>query len=294
MERKGIIYVVTNKVNGKQYVGQTLNSLNSRKSGHFHVRKKNDQNNYFHNALRKHGEDNFDWEILEENINERELDDRESYYIDKFGTFKNGYNLTTGGSTNKRQKGRIKFSKKSREKMSLSRKRYFDKNRIIFNGCPMSPETRSKISKWHIGKTISDETKHKMSLANLGKKLSEEHKEKVRLGNLGKKHSEESKRKMSESRMGSKNHFHGKHHTKESRVKNAIGNHKRGLLPNNSSGLKGVSKLGKKWRAVIRYNGDRLFLGQYDDKIDAAKEYDKKLKELYGEDVISNKDLGLY
>ena len=96
--------------------------------------------------------------------------------------------------------------------------------------------------------------------------------------------------------MGDKNHFKGKHHTDESNRKNAIGNHKRGVLPNSTSGFKGVSRIGGvKWRAVIRYEGERLFLGQFKTKVEAAIAYDNKLIELYGaENVTTNKDLGLY
>jgi hypothetical protein len=56
------------------------------------------------------------------------------------------------------------------------------------------------------------------------------------------------------------------------------------LPVNNTSGYKGVClrKLTGKWLAYIKYNGVRLNLGYFKDKIEAAKVYDKKAIELFG------------
>lgn len=93
---KGIIYRITNKVNGKSYIGQTRYTLEFRWRQHQH---KSD-NTYFHNAIRKYGKDNFTIEILEE-CNISDLDSKEIFYIAKYDTFNNGYNLTIGGSGNR-------------------------------------------------------------------------------------------------------------------------------------------------------------------------------------------------
>lgn len=89
---KGFIYLVTNKVNNKKYVGQTRYSPEFRWKQHIY---KND-GSYFHNAIQKYGPDNFKLETLEEcDINL--LDEKEIFYISKYDTFDNGYNLTIGG-----------------------------------------------------------------------------------------------------------------------------------------------------------------------------------------------------
>lgn len=51
------------------------------------------------------------------------------------------------------------------------------------------------------------------------------------------------------------------------------------------SRYKGVSKMGntKKWRAYIVKNYKQYHLGLFEDEIDAAKEYNKKAKEFFGE-----------
>lgn len=94
---KGIIYKITNKVNGKSYIGQTRYTLEFRWRQHIH--KKDDT--YFHNAIRKYGIESFSLEILEE-CDYSKLNEREIFYIAKYNTFKEGYNLTIGGDGNRR------------------------------------------------------------------------------------------------------------------------------------------------------------------------------------------------
>ena len=94
---KGIIYKITNKVNGKSYIGQTRYTIEFRWKQHQHKK----DNTYFHNAIKKYGIENFSIEILEE-CNIEDLNSREIYYIAKYDTFNNGYNLTIGGDGNRR------------------------------------------------------------------------------------------------------------------------------------------------------------------------------------------------
>lgn len=93
----GVIYKVTNNINGKSYIGQTTN-FTSRKASH----KRLDGNaKLLKQAIIKYGFENFKWEIIDENIDECLLDEREIYYIDKYNTHasnNHGYNLTHGGS----------------------------------------------------------------------------------------------------------------------------------------------------------------------------------------------------
>lgn len=94
---KGIIYKVTNKVNGKSYIGQTRYTLEFRWRQHLHKK----DNVYFHNAIKKYGAENFSLEVLEE-CDVDKLNSREIFYIAKYNTFENGYNLTLGGDGNRR------------------------------------------------------------------------------------------------------------------------------------------------------------------------------------------------
>ncbi len=94
---KGFIYKITNKVNGKSYIGQTRYTVEFRWRQHQHKK----DNCYFHNAIHKYGVENFTVETIEE-CNVEDLNSREIFYIAKYDTFNNGYNLTIGGDGNRR------------------------------------------------------------------------------------------------------------------------------------------------------------------------------------------------
>lgn len=91
---EGFIYKVTNKVNGKSYIGQTRNTVEFRWRQHYKAK----DNKYFHRAIQKYGKENFEIITLEKCEVEK-LNDREIFYINKYDTFNNGYNLTKGDST---------------------------------------------------------------------------------------------------------------------------------------------------------------------------------------------------
>jgi len=65
---------------------------------------------------------------------------------------------------------------------------------------------------------------------------------------------------------------------------------------NNKSGFIGVSyfKRDDNWEARIQQNNKSIYLGRYSNPIKAAKVYDKKALELYGDLAQTNKRLNLY
>lgn len=62
------------------------------------------------------------------------------------------------------------------------------------------------------------------------------------------------------------------------------------IRKDNTSGFKGVTwnKKSKKWQSQIIKNGKGYYLGSFDNKIEAAKIYNKKALELYGEFAFQN------
>lgn len=97
------IYIFTNKINGKQYIGQSIN-IEDRKKQHFYRYKNNKDSGYnsaIHSAFRKYGWENFSFEILEQ-CSLEDLDEKEKYWISKKNTLvPNGYNILKGGQKNR-------------------------------------------------------------------------------------------------------------------------------------------------------------------------------------------------
>lgn len=91
------IYLHTNKVNGKKYVGQTCQDPEKRWDYGCGYKK---HNLYFYNAIRKYGwKEGFDHEILESGLTSlKDANEREQYWISYYNCLApNGYNLTKGG-----------------------------------------------------------------------------------------------------------------------------------------------------------------------------------------------------
>ena len=94
----GYIYIIENLENHKKYIGQTIN-IKKRIYEHFRrLEKNNHVNQYLQNAYNKYGKDSFEYSYREFEINDlKELDLLEKYYIEKYNSYNNGYNLTLGG-----------------------------------------------------------------------------------------------------------------------------------------------------------------------------------------------------
>lgn len=98
----GIIYRAKCLINGKCYIGKTTNSLNKRKNVHLYMAFNKNENKKnilpkFYRALRKYGSNSFEWEIIKDNIPNKDLNLCEMWFIATFDTKVNGYNTTYGG-----------------------------------------------------------------------------------------------------------------------------------------------------------------------------------------------------
>jgi len=91
------IYKFTNKINGKIYIGQSID-ITARKRSHINDAycKGKDSNCPFHQAIIKYGENGFNFEIIEECPKEL-LNEREKYWIQYYNSYHNGYNASPGG-----------------------------------------------------------------------------------------------------------------------------------------------------------------------------------------------------
>ena len=168
-----IIYKITNKINGKVYIGQTVRSLKRRWFEHCLVNKTGCFS--LHRAIVKYGKENFSIEQIDHAHSREELDAKEIYWIKYYDSMNHnkGYNLRSGGNT-----------------------------------CEFTDEVKKRISKSHIGLKHSDETKLKMSITRKGKKrgcFSEEWKKNMSESHKGYKRTLNSKRKQSDSIKCDKN-----------------------------------------------------------------------------------------
>lgn len=96
-----LIYKITNKINNKCYIGQTIKTAEERWEEHkLHAygSHPNDQNKTLYRAIRKYGIENFSFEVLQDGIEDYDkLDLAEMYWIDYYNSFLHGYNETSGG-----------------------------------------------------------------------------------------------------------------------------------------------------------------------------------------------------
>ena len=97
------IYKYTNKINGHCYIGQsvdiTMRQYNHKSSAYNENSK--DYNSQFHQAIRRYGLDNFEFEIIAEltpeEYNKEMLNSLEKFFIKYYNSYENGYNATEGG-----------------------------------------------------------------------------------------------------------------------------------------------------------------------------------------------------
>ena len=89
------IYIITNLINGKQYIGQS-NDIEYRWIQHKRSAISKHKRSRLISAFKKYGIDNFKFEILEL-CSPNELDTKEIQYIAQYNTYNNGYNMTIGG-----------------------------------------------------------------------------------------------------------------------------------------------------------------------------------------------------
>ena len=184
-----LVYLVTNKINGRQYVGQTSKTLDARWADHINVRNR-PSCSYLHNAILKYGSEQFEIETLIVVDTKAQMDVYEKVFIKALNTkAPNGYNLTEGGDG------------------------------VV--GYVFTEEQRRKVSEGQIGRKMSAKAKQKLLERNQGNKFSqgvrmpEEHRLKLIKINKGSKRSPEILARMSESHKGLR-------HTEETRRKMSL------------------------------------------------------------------------
>ena len=157
-----IVYIITNTITSKMYVGITTKSLSYRWAQHKYDSKTKELPLY--RAIRKYGINNFSIKIIEECESIKDLIEKEYYWIHILQTLNPdlGYNILPGGYS---MQAGYTLSDETKKKMS-----------------------KAKLGKRHFryGKTLSEEHKRKISESNKGKQYSEESRKKMSIGRKGK------------------------------------------------------------------------------------------------------------
>lgn len=232
MDKLSGIYQIRNLINGKKYIGQSID-LERRKKDHFRYLKGNYHKNiHLQNAYNFYGQENFVFEVLVYcESNKEELTKREQFFVDSESQ-ENLYNILIKCVNSNLGVG---FSEETKKKLSKSRS---GKNNPMW-GKHHIEESKKKMSEALLGRKVSEETKQKISKnhADVSGKNNPNY---GKFGEdnplYGRRHTEETKEKMSKARSGKNNPWYGKHHTKETKEK---------MSKSNSGENNGGSKLTK-------------------------------------------------
>lgn len=187
------IYKITNKINGKVYIGKT-NDIDKRWATHQKMAKKH-INRYLYDAMNCYGIDNFQIEIIEE-CSKSDSNNRERFFIALYDSTnkEKGYNMTNGGDggdTWSNNPNKVQISKKISE---------------IHKGYQHTEEAKNKMRECALRRPpMSKETRNKISI-NL-KKFYIEHPD------------ARGKNNHMRGKYGALHPFYGKHHTLEARKK---------------------------------------------------------------------------
>jgi group I intron endonuclease len=109
------IYKITNKINKKIYIGQTVQkNAKMRWYAHCDYMRKG-KKSYLYDSMRKHGIENFSWEVIDQALNIEELNQKEKQWLDQYKKTSVVYNNREAG-------GNKMHSPESIERMKIAQK----------------------------------------------------------------------------------------------------------------------------------------------------------------------------
>lgn len=160
------------------YIGQTSMPFAKRFWNHrWKLNDNSHDNKHLQNSWNKYGENDFEFKVLYILKDGDDIDQIEIQYIEKYDSYKNGFNMTTGGDGKR--------------------------------NCPMSENAKKIVGEknriHNLGKKASEETKEKMRNSSRHKTPSKENLQKLRESRIGSKWDEGFKQKMRERQTGSNN-----------------------------------------------------------------------------------------
>lgn len=206
------VYMIENTVNGKRYIGSSVDICFRIYKHRWGLRRGKHQNKHLQLAWNSAGESVFEFSVLQLVSDRTELQTAEQLHIDMHRSADNafGYNLIPFADTKSgyrhtgEAKRKIAETSSGRTKTPEQREaaREWMKGNRNAVGVIFTEERRKKISLALTGKKLSAEHCESIRLSLTGRRLSQETKEKIRIGNKGKVRSEEIKNNMSNARKG--------------------------------------------------------------------------------------------
>ena len=192
-EKSFYVYKITNLITEKLYIGKTSN-ISARWLRHLSTARTKYKRSYsyIHRSMNKYGFENFIIEMIAGCKNEEEAFKIETNCIKLYNSKNNqfGYNLTDGGDgCSGRKDSQETINKRSNSlSITLGDGRYLGE-KAPFYGKKHSIESKNKMSKAHLGKTLSEKVVKQISARMSGQQNPM----------LGKTHTEEAKAKIAES-----------------------------------------------------------------------------------------------
>ena len=193
------IYRMTNKANGKSYIGQTTKTAEARFKEHVYTAKNTPSDWHFAKAIRKHAAAVWDVEVIDFAFSEAEAHEKECALIAQFNTVSEGYNSTSGGegapgyqwTEEQRQRASESAYQRTEEHRAAQRK-------VLLKAQEKIVETRQ-----------TQEYRVAQRERNLGENNPM----------FGRKHSDERRAQISEQMAGERNSFFGKKHSEATKQK---------------------------------------------------------------------------
>jgi group I intron endonuclease len=173
------IYTIKNLVNGKMYVGQTIQSnAKMRWYSHCDMARKG-KKSYLYDSMRKNGLENFSWEIVDQGNSIEQLNELETIWANKL--LAQGITLYNNRETG----GNKKHSAESIEKMHRAKKEEHARRREANGGVEKHSKHKPHATGWKHSEESRLKRKRWSAITNKAKAkpLTEEHRRKVSEGN---------------------------------------------------------------------------------------------------------------
>lgn len=196
--RKSGIYFIRSVVNGKIYIGSTVN-IRKRYREHKCMLKSNQHTNiHLQRHYNKNGKNILEYGLLEL-VEKDDLQYREQDYVDKLDP---EFNIMKKCVVNRIGLKHSDITKDKMKKAAEVRRKRGDYKKLA----KMSREI-NKGNKYNLGRKCSEETKKKISKKLKGRKLTKEERKKISEGLKGRDFSDEHRRSLSKALTGNKNNL---------------------------------------------------------------------------------------